>query len=62
MTRIQSAAHRAIKKHGGVVAAAGALGIHHGYLSRLASGQRSCGPRVLRKLGLKRTVLYAMDR
>jgi DNA-binding transcriptional regulator YdaS (Cro superfamily) len=61
MTTTTLAKHidRLVKVHGGLRAAAGAIGVQPSYLSRLRSGkQKSPSEDALSKLGLKRTVIY----
>lgn len=56
---IKTAAKAIIFKHGGVRAAARAIGVNYAYLSRLQSGEKSNPtPAVLRKLGLRKVVSY----
>jgi hypothetical protein len=53
MKALMKAARAAIRKHGGVRAAAAALGIDYSVLSRLASGQRASASNATRvALGL----------
>lgn len=48
------------RQHGSLRAAARALTVDHAYLSRLQSGEKTDpSEAVLRKLGLRRLVLYA---
>lgn len=54
MNVIQQAARDAIKQHGGVTKAAGALRINRTVLRLLADGQRdNASPETIKRLGLK---------
>lgn len=56
---IETAVKALVFKHGGVRAAARAIGVNYAYLSRLQSGEKSNPtPAVLRKLGLRKVVSY----
>lgn len=56
---LTQAVERAIEQHGGLRKAARALEINFAYLWRLHRGEkRNPTPKVLRKLKLKRTVIY----
>ena len=53
---------RLICKHGGLRAAADAVGIDAGYLSRLGSGQKSNPTKaMLKKLGLRKVITYKTE-
>ena len=57
--KLQHAVEAIVHKHGGVRAAARAIGVNYAYLSRLRTGEK-CNPTatVLRKLGLRKVVSY----
>lgn len=56
---IETAVKAIVLKHGGVRAAARAIGVNYAYLSRLQSGEKSNPTAaVLRKLGLRKVVSY----
>lgn len=56
---IQSRADELVEQHGGVSAAARAIGIDNAYFSRLRNGFKTePSVRVLRKMGLERVVTY----
>ena len=60
MSEIQKAVERAVDQHGGLRAAARALGMQAPYLCKLRRGQAlDPSDKILRKLGLNRRVLYA---
>lgn len=59
MNRLRARIQELARQHGSLRAAARALGIDAGYLSRLQDGSKlEPSDAVLRKLGLKRVVLY----
>lgn len=59
MNRLRSRIQELAKQHGSLRAAARVLDIDHAYLSRLQDGGKTePSDAVLRKLGLKRVVLY----
>lgn len=58
-TTLQTAVEALIRKHDGLRAAARAIGIDAGYLSRLRTGKRTDpSDEQLFKLGLERRVIY----
>lgn len=59
MTLVQERVRAAIKKHGGLRAAARQLDIHPSLLSLLNAGKRaSAGKRTLEKLGLRKQIIH----
>jgi len=59
MNEITEAVEKLIEKHGGLRAAARAIDVNFAYLWRLGAGEKTNpSPKVLRKLGLKRVVIY----
>ena len=59
MRKAQAAAKKLISSHGTLTAAARASGIDAGYLCRIAQGKHpQPGDETLRKLGIRRRVIY----
>lgn len=57
--RLETRVAELIERHGGLRVAARAIGINYAYLSRLGKGEKTePTTAVLKKLGLKRSVIY----
>jgi hypothetical protein len=63
MSEIKKAVEKVITRHGGLRAASRALGIQASYLCRLRHGSKSNpSDKILRKLGLTKSIEYEMVR
>lgn len=57
--KLKEAINALVAQHGGVRAAARAVGIDHAYLHRLYSGEKfEPSAKILRRIGLKKVVTY----